>query len=122
MSKADADETTPVDEHRDDDDDAFPSADELLGSFLEEASLWPVLLVAIGSGGAFLAAALILAIVDRNPFAIAALVLVLGMTADIVLRARREAGSRNIAKLIGLIWLAAVGFAGLAVWSGIAFG
>ena len=102
--------------------DGFPSLDELIGSFLSETSLWPVLIVALGSSGAFGAAALILAIVDRNPFAAAALLLMIGMTIDIAFRARREPSQRNIAKLVGLAWAASAGFAALAIWTGIAFG
>jgi len=110
----------PKHERREDDDDAFPGVDELLGSFLSEASLWPLLIVILGSGGAFGAAALILTFVDHNPFAAAALLLIMGMTVDVALRARREPGFRNIAKLIGLLWTSALAFAAVALWTGIA--
>ena len=99
----------------------FPSVDELIGSFMKEASLWPVLVVVIASAGAMGAAMIILTVVDRNPFAAAALLLVLGMSVDVLIQSRRHAHYRNGAKLIGLIWLAAVAFAGLAIWTGIAF-
>ena len=102
--------------------DEFPGVDELLGHFLSEPSLWPVLIVMLGSGGAFGAAALILAVVDHNPFAGAALLLIVGMSVDVGLRARRQPGYRNIARLIGLVWASALGFAALAVWTGLAFG
>ena len=104
------------------DDDAFPDIDTVLGTFMSEASLWPILIVALGSGGAFGAAMLVLAGVDHNPFAAAALFLVGGMTVDVALRARREASFRNIAKFVGLLWGSAFAFAALAIWSGIAFG
>jgi hypothetical protein len=99
----------------------FPGLDQLIGGFMKEASLWPVLLVAIASAGTFGAAMLILVGVDHNPFAAAALVLVFGMTVDVFIRARRDASHRNLAKLIGLIWCAAIALAILAIWSGIAF-
>jgi hypothetical protein len=99
----------------------FPGLDELVGGFMQEASLWPVLIVVIGSAGTFGAAMLILTGVDHNPFAAAALVLIFGMSVDVFFQARRKALYRNLAKLIGLIWLAAVMLAGLAVWTGIAF-
>lgn len=107
---------------RDQDDDAFPGVDGVIGTFMSEASLWPVLIVALGSGGAFGAAMLILAGVDHNPFAAAALLLLVGMSIDVFFRARRESDSRNIAKLVGLVWVAAFAFAALAIWTGIAFG
>jgi hypothetical protein len=101
-------------------DDGFPSADEFIESFMNETSLWPVLVVLIGSGGAFGAAMLILAGVDRNPFAAGALLLVLGMSVDVFVQARRKAIYRNIAKLVGLLWCAAIGLAGIVIWTGIA--
>ena len=108
---------------QEEEDDAFPNVDELIGTFLEEASLWPVLLVVLGSGGAFGAALLILSAVDRNPFAAAALFLLLGMTVDTVWRAYRSSprpGPRNIALLLGLLWASSIAFAGLAFWTGLA--
>lgn len=104
------------------DDEAFPSLDELIGTFLTEPALIPVIIVVLGSGGAFGAALLVLSAVDRNPFAMGALVLIAGMTVDISLRARKEVGMRNLALLIGLVWAAAVLLAGVAVFTGIAFG
>ncbi len=103
------------------DDDAFPSTDQLLGTFMGEASLCPVLFVMLSSGGAFTAALMILAAVDRNPFAAIALVLILGMTVDVVFRARRHPNYRNGALFLLLLWGAGIAFAALALWSGIAF-
>jgi hypothetical protein len=109
-------------ENRDDEtQDDFPNLDELIGSFMHEASLWPVLVVVIGSAGALGAAMLILAGVDRNPFAAGALLLIFGMCVDVFVQARRKAVYRNLSKLIGVIWCAAIAFAGLAIWTGIAF-
>lgn len=102
-------------------DDGLPGFDQLIGTFMQEPSLWPVLAVALGSGGAFAATLMVLAGVDRNPFAAAALLLVLGMTIDVVVRARRRPSYRNGARLLGLIWLAGFLFSGLALWSGIAY-
>ena len=109
------------DEEPDRDDDGIPDVDEVIGTFLREASLWPVLAVVLGSGGAFAAALMILAVVDRNPFAAAALFLVLGMTIDVVYRARSLPAYRNGARLLLSIWVVGFAFAGLAVWTGIAF-
>lgn len=101
--------------------DDVPGVEEIIGSFLKEASLWPVLVVVLGSAGAFGAALLILVGVDHNPFAAAALLLILGMTGDVMFRARRKGVYRNLAKLVGLVWLAAIGMTILAIWTGIAF-
>ncbi|MFO0691341.1 MAG: hypothetical protein U0900_21765 [Myxococcota bacterium] len=103
------------------DGEHFPGGDQLIGTFLREPSLWPVLAVVVGSGGAFAAALIVLAILDRNPFAAAALLLIVGVTVDVAFRARSRASYRNGALLIGLIWLVGLVFTGLAVWSGIAF-
>lgn len=99
----------------------FPSVDEIIGTFMKESSLWPVLIVMLGTAGAFGGALLVLTGVDRSPFAAAALVLLFGMTADVGFRSRRNPGLRNLAKLLVLIWMVAAAFAGLALWSGLAF-
>ena len=124
MSEEDDDERRDEEARpeRDEDDDAFPSLDEILGTFLSEGALLPVVVVVLGSGGAFGAAVLILTVVDRNPFAMGALVLIAGMTVDISLRARKEPGFRNLALLIGMVWAASIVLAGVAVWTGLAFG
>jgi len=95
--------------------------DDVIGSFMKEASLWPILVVAITSAGAFGAAMLILVGIDHNPFAAAALVLLIGMSIDVIVRARRKTVYRNLARLVGLVWCAAIALAGLAIWTGIAF-
>lgn len=100
--------------------DEFPDVDELIGSFLEDASLWPVLIAVIASAGAFGAAMLVLTAVDHNPFAAAALLLVFGMSVDVFVQAWRKAVYRNLARLIGLIWCSALAFTALAIWTGIA--
>jgi uncharacterized membrane protein YjjP (DUF1212 family) len=98
----------------------FPSANELLGTLFEETSLWPLLIVILCSTGAFGAALLVLALGDRNPFAAAALLLLLGMTTDVIIRARRRVEIRNLAKIIALFWAAAIALAVVAVATGIA--
>jgi hypothetical protein len=110
-----------VSDQDDRDSEDFPSVDELIGSFMNEASLWPVLVVAIASTGAFGAAMLVLTGIDHNPFAAAALLLIFGMSVDVAIQARRKAVYRNLAKLIGLIWCSAIALAALAIWTGIAY-
>jgi hypothetical protein len=112
---------TSMGEDDDESRDDVPNVDQIIGSFLKETSLWPVLIVVLGSAGAFGAALLILVGVDRNPFAAVALLLIVGMTVDVVVRARRERLYRNLARLVGLIWSVAIVLTGVAIWSGIAF-
>jgi type IV secretory pathway VirB2 component (pilin) len=112
----------PETPRRQEDGDEFPGLDEMIGSFLSEPSLWPVLIVILGSSGAFGAAALVLTIVDRNPLTGVALLLLGGMSVDLVFRSRRTAGLGNIAKLVLLIWTAAIILAGIAAWAGLATG
>jgi uncharacterized membrane protein YjjP (DUF1212 family) len=98
----------------------LPSPNEILGTLFAEASLWPLLIVVLGSTGTFGAALIVLAIGDRNPFALAALLLILGMTTDMLIRARRRTGLRNVAKLIALFWAVSIALALVAVFTGIA--
>ena len=105
----------------DDDDDRVPDPDQLIGTFLREPSLWPVVAVVLGSGGAFTAALIVLSAVDRNPFAAAALVLLFGMTVDVAFRARSRPSYRNGALLLLLVWGMGLVLTGVAIWSGIAY-
>jgi hypothetical protein len=109
------------DDRDDETQEDFPNVDELIGNFMQEASLWPLLVVVIASAGAFGAALLILTGIDRNPFAAGALLLIFGMSVDVFIQARRKAVYRNLARLVGLIWCAAIALTGLAIWTGIAF-
>ena len=96
-----------------------PGIDALLRVLVDETTLWPLLIVLFASGGAFGAALLVLAGVDRNPFAALALLLVLGMTLDIAWRARSRPGLRLVARGIGMLWITAAAMATLAWWFGI---
>lgn len=98
----------------------LPSPNEILGTLFGEASLWPLLIVVLGSTGTFGAALIVLALGDRNPFALAALLLILAMTTDTLIRARRRTDLRNLAKLIALFWAVSIALALVAVFSGIA--
>lgn len=97
----------------------LPSANHMLGTLFEESTLWPLVIVLLGSGGAFGAAMMILAVNDRNIFAAAALFLIMGMTIDIVIRARRGDGPRNVAKLLGGFWVSSALLAAVAAYTGI---
>jgi hypothetical protein len=107
-------------EPTEDDGEHFPNVNALLGTFLTEPSLWPVLVVMLASAGTFGAALLVLTGIDRNPFAALALLLLAGMTTDVLIRSRRLPGLRNVARMIGMIWGVAAVFAALAIWTGLA--
>lgn len=105
---------------REEDARPSPGLDDLLGVLLRESTLWPLLIVIVASFGALGAGLVVLSLVDRNPFAAGALILMLGMTLDLLWRSRQRPGLRNLARGVGLVWLAALALAGLAVWVGIA--
>jgi hypothetical protein len=63
---------------------------------------------------------IVLAAGDRNPFALAALLLIFAMTTDTLIRARRRLELRNLAKLILLFWMVSIVLALVAVFTGIA--
>ncbi len=113
------DEADPARESEPGTEDGMPSPNEILGTLFAESTLWPLLIVIHGSLGSFGAALLVLALADRNVFAIAALVLLAGMTVDIVVRSRSRPTLRNGARLLGLLWGVAAGLAGLAHWAGL---
>lgn len=100
--------------------DDSPGLDDLLGVLLHESTLWPLLIVIVASFGALGAGVIVLSVVDRNPFAAGALILLLGMTIDLLWRSRSRPGLRNLARGVGVIWLAALALAGLAIWLGLA--
>lgn len=118
-ARARSDEAPPGRGREDEGGEDLPSANEILGTLFSESTLWPLLIVMLGSGGAFGAAMLVLAFGDRNVFAAAALALVFAMTIDVVLRARRRPGHRNLAKALLLLWTSAILLATIAVFSGI---
>ncbi len=93
---------------------------DYLANILEETSIWPILLVVLFSTGTFGAGMIVLAIGDRNPFAAAALLLVAGMTIDVLVRARCRTELRTIAKFIILFWVVSSSLALIALISGIA--
>ena len=88
-----------------------------LAVFVEDSALWPVLLVAVlifTTGGAAL---LLLALGDGNPFAIGALLILLWMNVDILVRRRRFG---LVGGLLAGLWvssgLAALGFVSLGLF------
>ena len=110
---------TPPRNPRDDEPEDMPSPNEILGTLMTETSLWPLLIVVLGSLGTFGAGMLVLALGDRNPFAAAALLLVVGMTIDLTIRSRTRPELRNIVEMLGLFWMTAVVLGCVAVYAGI---
>lgn len=91
--------------------------DRHLAIFVEESTLWPVLVAAVlalTTGGAAL---MLLALGDRNLFAIAALLILLWMSVDFTVRRRRLGVAGG---LILTFWvssaLAALGFRSLGLF------
>jgi hypothetical protein len=90
-------------------DGAAASADTRLERwirpFFVESTLWPVLLVLAGVLATIGAALLLLAVGDRNGFAIVALLLLLGMSADLVYRDLRRRRLGIVGGSVVGLWL-----------------
>lgn len=84
--------------------------DEWLGQFFRDSTLVPVLIVAVGCFTAIGAGVIAWAVRGRSLAAIAALVLLGGMTLDALLRERRRRGKLGLASrcLLGLWALSAL--------------
>jgi len=81
------------------------SLDDWLRQFVSDSTLVPVALVAVGCFTAIGAGVLLAALWDRNLPAIAALVLLAGMSLDALLRDRRRRGRLGLAsRLVLTLW------------------
>jgi hypothetical protein len=72
-----------------------PDLESWIEPYFRDSSLWPVLLVALAIGATLLGSLILLAAVDRQPTAMAALVALVWMSGDATrrqLRARRRLG------------------------------
>ena len=78
-------------------------SDHLL-EYARDSTLWPVLLVAIGIFATIGTAVLIAALRKRNPFAVLALLVLLGLTADVAYRELRSGGFGPISGGLLLLW------------------
>ena len=83
-----------------------PGPDRWIEPYFRDPSLWPVLAVAIAILITLVAAVLLLAVVDRNPPAMGALLLLAWMSGDATLRQLRA--RRRLGLLGGLV---------LSVWA-----
>jgi hypothetical protein len=87
-----------------------------IAPYFHDSTLWPVLAVAAAIGVTGLAALLLLAALDRNLYAQAALLAVAWMSADAVLRERRARRRLGLAgRSILALWALAAA-AALAAW------
>jgi hypothetical protein len=109
---ADRDGPAPPDEREE------PHGVELwLAPFFRDSTLWPVLVTAASIFIVLGASALLLAF-ERNPFAVAAVVVMLWISADAGIRSWRAGGSRLLLGSIAVFWLLSAAAAGAARWAG----
>jgi hypothetical protein len=104
------------------DDDREPkSLDDWLRQFITNGALVPVALVAAGCFTAIGAGVLLAALWARNIPAIAALVLLAGMSIDALLRDRRRRGRLGLAsRLVLALWALSLAAAAAALALGLA--
>jgi hypothetical protein len=102
-------------------DDQPRSFEDWLRTFLTDSTLWPVLVVAVGCFTALGAGIVAWAVRGRSPAAIAALVVLAGMSTDALLRDRRRHGRLGLAsRLVLLLWALSTVGAAAAVALGLA--
>ena len=89
-----------------------------LAPFFRDSTLWPVLIVAAAIFVVLGAAGLLLAFVDRNPFALAAVLLLLWISVDALVRDRRRGRSRLLLGCVAGFWLLSIAAAAGARWAG----
>jgi hypothetical protein len=96
-----------------------PAIDRHLRVFFHDSTLWPVLASATAIFVCLGAALWLLAVAERNPFAVAAL-LVLGIVSYEWMHRDRQRGRLGLAsRSIAALWLASGGVALLASWLGL---
>jgi hypothetical protein len=98
----------------------MPDLERWFEPFFRDSSLWPVLVAGVAILVTLLATVLVLAVGDRNPGAIAALLALAWMSADATrrqLRAHRRPGLLGASILA--VWALATAAALAARWSGI---
>lgn len=87
--------------------------DRWIAPFFEDSTLWPVLIVVAAVFVTLAATGLLLAFVERNPFAVAAMLLAFWVSVDIAIRERRGGRSARAGASLAGLWalsiLAALG-------------
>jgi hypothetical protein len=89
-----------------------------IAPYFQDSTLWPVLAVAAAIGVTGMASLLLLAAVDRNPYAAAALLALAWMSGDAALRERRARRRLGLAGRSILALWALGAAAALAAWLG----
>jgi hypothetical protein len=92
--------------------------ERFLTPFFRDSSLWPVLCVAVMIFVVLGAAALLMAFVERNLFAVGAVLLLFWISVDASIRARRRGRSPRLVIGIAAYWLLATGAALAARFAG----
>jgi hypothetical protein len=95
------------------------AVDRHLRVFFTDSTLWPVLVSAAAIFVALGAALWLLAVEDRNPLAIAALLLLAILSFEWVHRDRQRGRLGLASRSLGVLWLASAAAALLASWAGI---
>lgn len=90
------------------------AVDRHLSIFYRDSTLWPVLFVVVAAAGTLGAAMLVLALRERNPYALAALALLGWISVDLVWRDLRQRRFGVASRSVLLLWSAAAGVALLA--------
>ena len=100
-------------------EDPEPSgAERWLAPFFRASTLWPVLVTVFVVVVVFGASALLLAFVERNPFALGAVLILFWISIDAGIRSRRHGGSRLLVGSIAAFWLLSAAVALGAAWAG----
>lgn len=107
--------TPEVEEHEPDEERERVGIDRHLAIFVEDSALWPVMLAAVLAFTAGGAALMLLAVAERNLFAVAALLILLWMSVDFLVRRRRFGA---IGGFIVALWV----LSGIAAFAFVAFG
>jgi hypothetical protein len=93
-------------------------AERWLAPFFRDSTLWPVLVTVSAVFVVLGASALLMAIVELNPFAIGAVTILVWISVDAGIRSRRRGGSRLLLGAIAAFWLLSGAAALGAVWAG----
>ena len=100
-------------------DENDPHGSDLwIAPFFRDSTLWPVLVTAAGAFTALGAWAILVAFVERNPFGVAALLVLLWISVDAGIRYRRNPGGRFLLGSIAAFWLLSIGAAITVRWLG----
>ena len=95
------------------------SGDRLLATFFEDASLWPILFVMVATFATFGAALVLLALKDRNLFALAWLAILVTASGVEVVGDLRQRRFGPVCRLIVSLWVLSSIGAGIAGWYGL---